>query len=209
MKRPSIDDLLARFQSLQQELEQEMDQLLAERRRQFHYSLKKGRVRFERGIRRLQRQQRVGLWSYLRHARLSHMLSAPIIYAVALPMVLLDLGVTLYQQICFRIYGIPLVRRRDYFLIDRHKLAYLNLIERFNCYYCAYGNGLMEYAREITARTEKYWCPIKHARRSPDPHRYQSEFVDFGDAEAYRKRFQTIRNDWRTLRQTPSPSPDE
>ena len=55
--------------------------------------------------------------------------SAPIIYSVALPFLLLDLWVTLYQWICFPIYGIPYVRRSDYVALDRRKLGYLNGIE--------------------------------------------------------------------------------
>jgi hypothetical protein len=93
------------------------------------------------------------------------MLSAPIVYSVLLPFMLIDLWVTLYQRICFPIYGIARVRRADYIAVDRWKLAYLNTIEKANCDYCGYVNGLLSYVREVSARTEQYWCPIKHARR--------------------------------------------
>jgi hypothetical protein len=111
---------------------------------------------------------------------------------VIIPFLVLDLAVTIYQQVCFRIYHIPLVRRSDYLILDRHHLAYLNAIERFNCLYCGYSNGLIEYVREVAARTEQYWCPVKHALRSPDPHRLVDRFVDYGDIEAYQTRLDAI-----------------
>lgn len=60
-----------------------------------------------------------------------------------LPLVLLDLWVTVFQALSFRIYGIPTVRRRQDFVIDRHKLAYLNGIEKLHCFYCSDANGLL------------------------------------------------------------------
>lgn len=109
---------------------------------------------------------------------------------------LIDLSITVYQHICFRIYGVPRVKRGDYLYIDRYYLPYLNIIEKINCVYCGYGNGLIEYAREVVARTEQFWCPIKHARRTLDPHRRSNKFFDYGDAEAWRKDLGKIRKDW-------------
>ncbi len=63
-------------------MEREIDQLLDEKRRLFHYILEQGRVRFEQGMRALQRHQKVGIWTYLRTARLGHLLTAPVIYGV-------------------------------------------------------------------------------------------------------------------------------
>ena len=57
------------------------------------------------------------------------------------PFVLLDLFVTIYQAVCFPVYGIPKVERRTYLVFDRHHLAYLNALEKLNCAYCAYANG--------------------------------------------------------------------
>ncbi len=36
--------------------------------------------------------------------------------------------------------------RGAHFTFDRHRLGYLNLIEKLNCDYCAYANGLFAYA---------------------------------------------------------------
>ncbi|MEO5343896.1 MAG: hypothetical protein H7842_11260 [Gammaproteobacteria bacterium SHHR-1] len=208
MTKSRIDDLLQRLQELQNELEQELDSRLSEKRRQFSYSLQRGRVQFEQGIRALQKDQRLGLWHFIRGAPLGHLLTAPIIYSLIVPLALLDLMAWVYQQTCFRAYGIPRVRRSDYIVIDRQHLAYLNAIERLNCVYCGYGNGLLAYMREITARTEQYWCPIKHARRGADPHRLMSGYVDYGDAQGYRQQLAQLRQQVQELKaQTGSNSP--
>ena len=66
-----------------------------------------------------------------------------------IPFVLLDLFVTVYQTVCFPVYGVPKARRSDYVAIDRKKLCYLNALEGINCLYCSYGNGVLAYAVEI------------------------------------------------------------
>ena len=104
---------------------------------------------------------RIGLLDYLASARLAVVLTAPFIYALILPLVLLDLFVTLFHAVCFPVYGIEKVPRRDYVVIDRHQLAYLNGLQKLNCMYCGYANGLIGWVREIAARTEAHWCPIK------------------------------------------------
>ncbi len=197
MPRTQLEEILERIHGLQTQLEQEFNRLLAEKRAQFQYTLEKGRVIFDDGVRELQRRYRTGLWVYLRNARLAHILTAPVVYSVVFPLLLLDLVIFLYQQICFRVYGIPMVRRADYVVIDRQHLAYLNAIEKFNCVYCGYGNGLIEYVREVIAQTEQYWCPIKHARRTPNPHHRSEKFADYGDVEAYQKKLKELRKELR------------
>lgn len=195
MPQPQYDEILQRISSLQAQLEQEFNKLLAEKRARFKYNLRKGRVVFDKNVREIQRRYRTGLWRYLREARPAHIVTAPIIYGVIIPLVVMDLAIFIYQQTCFRAYGIPLVKRANYIIIDRQHLDYLNPIEKLNCMYCGYGNGLIEYVREVIARTEQYWCPIKHARRSPNPHRYSEKFVDYGDAETYKEKLETLRNE--------------
>jgi hypothetical protein len=111
-----------------------------------------------------------------------------------LPIVFLDLSVLLYQAICFPVYGIPKVRRRDYLVFDRHHLAYLNALEKLNCAYCSYANNAIAFVREVAARTEVYWCPIKHARRVLGPHPHYQGFADFGDAEAFRAKLTAMED---------------
>lgn len=120
-------------------------------------------------------------------------LTAPVIYALIVPFVLLDLCVTVYQAVCFPVYRIAKVRRADHIAFDHRHLAYLNGLQKLNCLYCSYCNGLISYIREIAARTEQYWCPIKHAMRLKGPHDHYAEFVDFGDAEGFQKRFGGLR----------------
>ncbi len=190
-----LDDFLNRLHTLQLELEEEIERVLVEKRRLFRYSLERGRVRFEQGMQTLHRHHKVGLWAWLRAARLGHLLTAPVIYSLIIPFFLLDIMVTFYQHVCFRAYAIPRVRRTDYIVIDRQQLAYLNAIEKFNCCYCGYVNGLIEYVREVSAQTEKYWCPIKHARRTPDPHRLVEGFVDYGDVDAFKARLKDLQKE--------------
>lgn len=189
---PQISELLERIKTLEGELETE----LARRREDLRFDLVGRKVRFEQEMLARHRQFKTSLLRYIFRARLRNLLTVPVIYAAFFPMLLLDGFVTLYQQVCFPIYGIPKVKRRDYLIFDRHNLAYLNLIERLNCAYCSYGNGLVSYIQEIVARTEQYWCPIKHARRTLQAHSRYHRFLDFGDAEGYRRELEKLRCDF-------------
>jgi len=189
---PTIGELFKQIRNLEEELEVE----LANKRAELHFSLIGRKVRFEQEMLARHRQFKTGLWRYLTQARLRNLLTAPLIYAMFFPMALLDTCVTLYQFACFPLYGIPRVKRRDHMIYDRHNLAYLNLVEKINCTYCSYGGGLMSYIKEIVARTEQYWCPIKHAQRVLQAHSRYSRFVDFGDAEAYRRELEKLRCDF-------------
>ena len=193
--KTKLDEILERLRATQQELEQEAERLLAKKRQQFQYSLRRRKVVFERSVHRWQRQQRTAIWQYLRKAPLAYILSAPVIYGMIIPLAILDLSITIYQHLCFRIYGIPRVLRTDYLVIDRHHLAYLNVIEKLNCVYCGYGNGLIEYSREVIARTEQYWCPIKHAHRTLDQHNRTQKFFDYGDSKAWHQDLKRLRKD--------------
>ncbi|PWE29319.1 hypothetical protein DDZ14_17585 [Maritimibacter sp. 55A14] len=177
----AISDVLARIRSLEDELEEEF----AARRARFRYRVERHRVIFEESVRRQHAALRAHLWPYIRRARPMVVITAPAIYAVIVPLVLLDLFVTLYQGTCFPVYGIARVPRRNYIVLDRHHLAYLNGLEKLNCAYCGYANGLIAYTREIAARTEQYWCPIKHAQRVSGVHGRYPRFSEYGDAESY------------------------
>ena len=87
--------------------------------------------------------------------------------------------------------------RARYILLDRGQLEYLNWIERLNCNYCGYANGVVAYTREIAARTEQYFCPIKHARRCAGLHSRYRGFLEFGDAEAYQNELSRLRSNLR------------
>jgi hypothetical protein len=180
---PQIAALIDNIRRLQAELDAE----LAKQRAKFAFGLERGRIVFEQEILRRHRELQVSLAAYVLHARPLVALTAPVIYALIVPLVLLDLFVSLYQAICFPVYGIAKVKRGDYLVFDRHYLAYLNALEKLNCAYCSYANGIIGYAREIASRTEEYWCPIKHARRAVGTHARYAGFEDYGDAEAFRR----------------------
>ena len=82
-------------------------------------------------------------------------------------------------------------------MIDRHRLEYLNALQKLNCVYCGYVNGLIGYAREIASRTEQYWCPIKHARRVLGAHPRYARFLDYGDAEELEVKVRDLREQLR------------
>jgi hypothetical protein len=175
------------------ELEIELEQEIAEAEKRWHYTVEAGRVRFEETVHRRHKELKTSIRRYLRESYLPTLLTAPIIYSLAVPFLMLDLWVSLYQLICFPIYGIEHVRRSDYIAMDRKKLAYLNAIEKANCDYCSYANGLLAYVREIAGRTEQYWCPIKHARKIRGPHPHYQVFVDYGDALGYTRELPKLR----------------
>lgn len=187
-----IDELIDRIKALEEELEREFDQKRAE----FNQIIEEKRIRFAREVTEQQRRFRTGVLRYLAEARPLAVLTAPVIYAGFLPFLLLDLFVTLYQAVCFPVYGIPQVRRRDYLVFDRGDLPYLNIIEKFNCFYCSYANGLAAYLREVAARTEQYWCPIKHSRRILSAHSRYNRFFEHGDAESFRKGLERLRMEY-------------
>jgi hypothetical protein len=187
---PKITELVERIRQIEHEIELETKR----RRAELQADFEERRVKFEREIIEQQRRFKTGLIHYIVTANWLTIATAPVTYAVLIPMLVFDLFVTSYQWICFPVYGIPPVKRSDYFVYDRSHLAYLNLIEKINCAYCSYGNGLIAYAREIVGRTEKYWCPIKHARKTLQAHPYYAGFVDFGDAQAYKQELENLRS---------------
>ncbi|WP_339694249.1 hypothetical protein [uncultured Parasphingorhabdus sp.] len=170
------------------ELEAELEIQVAEERRLMGERLGKGRAQLDRDIEKMHRSLRIGVLRYISEAQISVILTAPFIYALLLPFAFLDLSVSIYQSICFRAYGIERVRRRDYIVYDRGKLSYLNAIEKINCTYCSYANGVIAYVREVSARTEQYWCPIKHALKVRGQHKRQRLFEEYGDGTEYQQR---------------------
>lgn len=189
---PKISELVERMKALETELEQELEKT----REDWHYRLVNKKVQFEREVLQQQKRLKENLFKYILTAHPKHLLTAPFIYAVFPAFVLLDLMVSLYHAVCFPILGIPRVKRSDHFSYDRSRLAYLNLLEILNCAYCSYGNGLVSYVREIVARTEQYWCPIKHARRIKAAHDHYPRFFEYGDGESYQKGLERLRREY-------------
>lgn len=183
-----LDTLMDKLRGVEAEIEVE----LAKRREELRFHFEKRRIVFEQEVARLHKELKTRLSRYIIEANPLTVLTAPVIYSLIVPIALLDLSVMAYQAICFPVYRIPKVRRRDYLVFDRHHLAYLNAIEKFNCAYCSYANGAIAFMREVASRTEVYWCPIKHARRVLGPHPHYQGFADFGDAEGYRAKIRQL-----------------
>lgn len=175
------------------EAERELQQALAAWHAEAAETVQTRLHRLSAEFRAEQRRLRRGLLAHLASIGLLMWLTAPFIYALIIPMLLTDLFTTVYQRVCFPIYGIPRVSRRDYVVLDRHRLPYLNALEKLNCLYCGYANGVIAYAREIASRTEQYFCPIKHATPPGAPHARYANFVDYADAQAYRERQAQLR----------------
>lgn len=152
---PQIVALIDRIKALEAELDAE----LAERRADLRIGLEHGRIVFEQELLRRHRELQVRLAPYLVNARPLVILTTPFIYLLIIPIMLLDACVMLYQAICFPVYGIPKVPRGGFFVFDRAHLAYLNAIEKLNCAYCTYANGVFAYVREIASRTRGILVP--------------------------------------------------
>ena len=174
-------------------LEEELRAELQAQQSRWFYRIVGRRVEFEQAIRETHRRLKVGIFRWLATVRPQNYLTAPIIYGMIVPVVFFDLCLMIYQLTCFPIYRIARVRRSDYIVFDQRHLAYLNWIEKLDCLYCSYGNGLIAYAREITARTEQYFCPIKHARKILGAHSRYKDFLSYGDADNLHDKVEEFR----------------
>ncbi|WP_029933436.1 hypothetical protein [Thiomicrospira pelophila] len=190
-----IEDLLKQITLL----EDELGATLRERQQKISYHLKGKRVEFEQSISQSHQKLKTSLLHTLFIDRPQNIITAPIIYGMAIPLVLMDILISFYQYTCFPIYGVARVKRRAYFIYDRDQLRYLNIVQKINCHYCAYGNGLMAYASEIIARTEQYFCPIKHATKRLGAHPRYLEFSEFGDAENFKDDLTKLRKELREV----------
>jgi hypothetical protein len=184
-----ISQLLAQMAALEDELRTAVH----DQESRMFFQIKGKRVEFERSVRDAHRKLKKNFFRWLVTNRPQNLITGPLIYGMALPLLLIDTCVTLYQWTCFPIYGITKVKRSDYFVFDRRHLGYLNFIEKFHCTYCEYGNGLMSYMAEILARTEEYFCPIKHAHKIIGTHGRYRRFLAYGEADAYEKKLEEYR----------------
>lgn len=174
-------------------LEDELREALHEQETSALFEIKGKRVEFEHAIKQAHRRLKTGFFRWLVTNRPQNLITGPVIYSMIVPLLVLDMFVTLYQAICFPIYRIARVRRASYIVLDRQHLEYLNFIEKFHCNYCAYASGLIAYVYEIVARTEQYFCPIKHARRILGAHSRYPRFLDYGEAADYEARLEAFR----------------
>ena len=189
----TIDELVAQMRAIEAEVEAAYDQ----KRGDLQFVIEKGRMRFSDAVTEQQRINKIGSLRFVTSAGVLSIITAPVIYAGWVPLALLDLFCLVYQAVCFPAYHIPKVKRSEYLVFDRGDLPYLNTIQKFNCFYCSYANGLAAYFREIAARTEQYHCPIKHARKMRAAHNRYPRFFEFGDAESFQLGLERLHEELR------------
>lgn len=184
-----INQLLAQMTALEDDLRE----ALHEQETSMLFQIKGKRVEFEQSIKETHRRLKTRFFRWLVTDRPQNLITGPVIYSMIVPLAILDLFVSVYQAVCFPIYRVAKVRRGDFIVLDRQQLEYLNFIEKFHCTYCAYGSGLIAYVSEIVARTEQYFCPIKHARKILGTHSRYRRFLDYGEAAAYEAKLEKFR----------------
>lgn len=188
-----MNDNIAKILAQMATLEDDLRTAVNEQESKMFFVIKGKRVEFESSVKAAHRKLKKNFFRWLVTNRPQNLITGPIIYSMIFPMMLFDLCVSFYQFACFPIYGITKVKRSDYIVFDRHQLGYLNFIEKFHCTYCEYGNGLMGYMSEILARTEAYFCPIKHAHKMLGTHKHYNRFLAYGDATDYEAKLEEYR----------------
>lgn len=183
-----INKILEEIEIKKQELKQEYLNLLDK----YSFTFVKWKIVFTREAREANKKQKISVFESIFSARVREVLSIPFIYSMIFPALFLDLFLFVYQNTAIRLYKIPLVKRSDYISFDRKELDYLNWIQKINCLYCSYVNWLFSYAVEVGGRTEKYWCPIKSAKKMKVSHDWQRYFADYGDPEWFKECFHSI-----------------
>lgn len=187
-------------------LEDELRESILEQEHTLFYQIEGRRVEFELAVKEKHRQLKMGMVKWLLTVRPQNCLTAPFIYGMIVPLLMLDICITLYQAASFPIYGIAKVSRSAYIVFDHRHLAYLDFFDKIHCLYCSYANGLLAYAQEIAARTEQYFCPIKHAHKILGVHSRYAQFINYGEADDYQAKREALRAALVTEKNAP---PDE
>jgi len=195
MNNNKIDEITKKIKILEDELIEEFKQ----KEQEFFYKIENEKIKFEDRVINEGKSKIISSIKYLSSFPVVVILTIPFIWMMIIPIFITDILVTIYQIICFPIYKIPKVRRKDYVIMDRHNLFYLDKVERINCWYCEYFNGVVAYVREIAGRTEQFWCPIKHSKSLKDKHSRYNNFFDYGDYKKYRELLEKRRADFQDL----------
>ena len=187
-----IKEMIDEIEALKLKLGEE----IAQHEKDISYEIQNGYVRFEEEVLNKQKENMKNLLAWFRDIPLLHLLVSPLVYGMLIPAILFDIILFIYQQVIFRIFKFKFIKRSDYILFDRQYLGYLNSIEKLNCLYCSYFNGLMQYAAAIAGRTELYFCPIKHAKKVAYKHEYYDAFFRYGEEDEYQKKLEALRKEF-------------
>lgn len=182
--KETIKDILTKIEKLQDEMREKYDEMA----KKYGYEFQQKKIKFSEQFRDENRKEKISAWKYIISKNIRFILSMPFIYGMIFPAIILDICTTIYQHTAFRLYKIPRVKRGDYIIFERRHLDYLNWIEKINCLYCSYVNGLFAYCVEVAARTERFWCPIKAASRPRFTHAWYKEFADYGNAKEWKEK---------------------
>ena len=193
-----VNEIIAQIKTLEDELLEE----LQHKEKEFFYKIENEKIKFEEEVIKKGRMKIISSIQYLSSFPVLALFTIPFIWGMMLPTFVVDIFASIYQSICFPIYKIPKVKRKEYVVMDRYNLFYLDRVEKVNCWYCEYFNGVIAYVREIAARTEQFWCPIKHSKVLKERHSRYEMFFDFGDFMRYREELKRRRSDFKDIEDT-------
>ncbi len=97
------------------------------------------------------------------------------IYSMIIPIVILDISMTIYQWMYFTAMGIPKIKKNQFVVMERWDLNKLSNWQKLNCVYCEYVNGILAFAKAVGNQTEVYSCAIRHNHALKD-HGYEKQF---------------------------------
>jgi len=183
--KSKISQILEDIRIKKEELFQEYEKL----KQEYGFTIDWKKIIFNSETKKKNKLFKEGIIDFIFSARVRAILSAPFIYSMIFPSIILHIFLWFFQQTAFRLYKIPIVSIKDYVVFDRKELDYLNFIQKINCHYCSYVNWLYSYSVEVAWRTERYWCPIKNAKKMKWWHDWQEHFADYWDPEEFRACF--------------------
>ena len=181
----TLKELMDKINEINKELTEKYNELA----KKYGFAAVGKKIIFLKDFKLRNKKFKIPSWKYVIPKNARHFLSLPFIYMMIIPVVILDVFISIYHAVAFPLYHIPKVKRSDFIIFDRKFLDYLNIIQKIHCIYCSYVNGLFGYALEIAARTERYWCPIKAASRPKFHHGWYSDFADYGNPEEWNQKF--------------------
>lgn len=188
--KSKISQILADIRSKQEELKQEYLELMSN----YWFSFNLWKIVFNKDKKIENKKYKKKILDTIFSTQIREILAIPFIYSMFVPTLILDFFLLIYQNVAFRLYNIPFVKRNEYITYDRKELDYLNIIQKTNCLYCSYVNWLFSYAVEIAWRTERYWCPIKSAKKMKWWHDWQEYFADYWSPEWFKEAFFDIES---------------
>lgn len=179
-----------------EEMKEKLVEEILQQEEEALYEIKNGYVKFEKEVLQKQKENMKNLSKWFADIPLSHLLSSPLVYAMVIPAVFLDMMLFVYVRVVAKAFKFKFPKRADFIVFDRQYLGYLNIIEKLNCMYCSYFNGLMAYALAVANRTELYFCPIKHAKKITYEQKYYAKYLCYGDEENYQDKLKKIRQEF-------------